>query len=179
MSTFWKVVREYDGKRSFKRIGTITNESNQLSTVDTEKANLFNRYFTTIGSTGHNQCVTFNQPHRHVYQITPIQSKIDISFDTYTNSFKKAIKPDKAADNDDILPKHLKAIGLETCGLFNVIKQAIECGHFPKSWKIGKVICAYKKGSQSKLVNYRPITLLSVASKVLEKVILKSLVNHI
>ena len=73
----------------------------------------------------------------------------------------------------------MKAIGPISAGLYKVIKCSIEKKKFPTDWKTGKVTCLYKKGSKSNCNNYRPITLLSVASKVLEKVILDQLTDHL
>ena len=47
---------------------------------------------------------------------------------------------------------------------------------FPDGLKVGKVVPIYKKGSKNKIRNYRPITVLSVFSKVFEKLIFNRLI---
>ena len=54
--------------------------------------------------------------------------------------------------------------------LFNA---GVECGFFPNTLKIAKVISVFETGDKTKLTNYRPISLLSCFSKTLEKI-----VNH-
>ena len=42
-------------------------------------------------------------------------------------------------------------------------------GQFPDSWKIARVIPLFKKGSDADVNNYRPISILPVVSKIIEK----------
>ena len=64
-----------------------------------------------------------------------------------------------------------------------IINSSIEQGKFPESWKEGVVTPVLKKGSATDKKNYRPITCLSVLSKVLEKIICDQItvidINHI
>ena len=46
-------------------------------------------------------------------------------------------------------------------------------GVFPSSWKIAKVTPVYKSGSVKEIENYRPVSILSVVSKVMEKEVRK------
>ena len=41
-------------------------------------------------------------------------------------------------------------------------------GHFPECWKTSSVVQILKSASHSELTNYRPISLLSIVSKMLE-----------
>ena len=45
----------------------------------------------------------------------------------------------------------------------------MEQSKVPASWKLANVIPAHKKGDRDPVSNYRPISLLSIVSKVLEK----------
>ena len=44
-------------------------------------------------------------------------------------------------------------------------------------WKTANVIPLYKKGAKDKEENYRPVSLTSIASKICEKIVRKSIVN--
>ena len=59
--------------------------------------------------------------------------------------------------------------------IIGLINETIRSGIFPEVLKRAKVIPIFKKGDQTNLNNYRPISLLPVLSKVLEKVINKQL----
>ena len=52
-----------------------------------------------------------------------------------------------------------------------IINTSITTGEFPEEWKIAKIIPLFKKGNRKTTKNYRPVSLLSVAGMVLEKII--------
>lgn len=59
--------------------------------------------------------------------------------------------------------------------IFNISMQTCT---FPDKWKISKVCPIYKKGAKSDITNYRPIAILSVFSKVFEKIVHKKLYSE-
>jgi len=62
------------------------------------------------------------------------------------------------------------------CYLFNLF---FLTGAVPNTFKIAKVIPIYKKGDKSSIENYRPISLLSVFDKILEKLMYGRLYNYL
>ena len=48
-------------------------------------------------------------------------------------------------------------------------------GVVPDKLKEAKVVPVYKKSDRKNVINYRPIALLPIFSKILEKIILKTL----
>ena len=80
----------------------------------------------------------------------------------------------KATGPDDVSIKLLKI----ACKVPNVIKSlthilnlSLDQGDFLSEWKIARVQPIYKSGSKLSVENYRPISLLSIPSKILEKAI--------
>ena len=64
--------------------------------------------------------------------------------------------------------------------LAKLFKKCISESCFPSSWKIASVVPVFKNsGERSDPQNYRPISLLSVISKVFESLISSSLTNHL
>ena len=53
--------------------------------------------------------------------------------------------------------------------LCNIINDSFSSGVFPDLMKLAKVILLYKKSSPEEPTNYRLISLLSVSSKIIEK----------
>jgi hypothetical protein len=177
VKSFWKLVADFQGKNTHTKIGTLIDANGNAVTNDYNKANLLNHHFATVGE---RMCAPkIDKGNQHIYRVTPTCPELEFSYEIYKEAFSKSIKPGKAAGMDKISPKYLNAIGPDSSGLYHVIKQSIAQRCFPTTWKIGKVSCLHKKGKSSDCHNYRPITLLSVASKVLERVILSQINNHI
>ena len=60
-----------------------------------------------------------------------------------------------------------------------IYKLCIDKNYFPKAFKQAKVISIYKSGDNKDPSNYRPISVLSVLSKPLEKHIDKHLLSYL
>ena len=56
-----------------------------------------------------------------------------------------------------------------------IFRSMLEGGVFPDDWKKSNVVPIHKKDSKNLIKNYRPINLLPVFSKVLERLIFNSL----
>ena len=60
-----------------------------------------------------------------------------------------------------------------------IVNASIRTGKFPRIWKIAKIVPIYKnKGSKLEPKSYRPVSILSPVSKVLECCILEQLESH-
>ena len=57
--------------------------------------------------------------------------------------------------------------------------QSLNTGNIPSDWLLVNVTPVYKKGSKDIPVNYRPISLTSVCSKVMEHIIYHSIMSHL
>ncbi|KAG5674521.1 hypothetical protein PVAND_004483 [Polypedilum vanderplanki] len=92
----------------------------------------------------------------------------------------KSLPNNKAPGNDDIkncLLKQLPPMGFEI--LLTIFIACFKLGYFPKKWKHARItpICKPQKDPK-KSTSYRPISLLSSISKVLEKLILAKINKH-
>ncbi|ELT87500.1 hypothetical protein CAPTEDRAFT_40823, partial [Capitella teleta] len=86
----------------------------------------------------------------------------------------------KACTPDDIAPIVLKECGLALAPslavLFNTM---LYTGSVPENWKLANVIPVFKKGDKQDVANYRPISLLCIVSKVMERCIFNYLCNYL
>ena len=80
----------------------------------------------------------------------------------------------KSSGPNSIPIKLLKVLDLPISNDLSIlINESFETGIFPEKLKIAKVISIFKKGLASRKSNYRPISLLSVFSKLFEKLMHK------
>ena len=62
--------------------------------------------------------------------------------------------------------------------LFEIFKKSFASGIVPSQLKISKVIPVFKNGDRTQMDNYRPISLLNVFSKILEKIVANRMTNY-
>ena len=72
--------------------------------------------------------------------------------------------------------KHINAIISPV--LCSLINKSVFNGTFPNSLKIARVVPLYKSGDRSSVANYRPISILSVFSKIFERVVYSQLCGY-
>ena len=86
----------------------------------------------------------------------------------------------KASGPDGITAKELKVAAQElSYSIANICRMGYMQGKYPSSWKEGKVKSVVKSGVASDRGNDRPLTLLSIPSKVSEAVICDQLDNQV
>ena len=104
-------------------------------------------------------------------------------FTISTNGIKKmlgTLKPHKAAGPDMIRPLILRDLRDTIAPILQVIfSRSLETGKLPRDWKVANVVPIFKKGSKHLPVNYRPVSLTCVCSKVKEHVIVSQVNRHL
>ena len=63
--------------------------------------------------------------------------------------------------------------------LLNIVNNSITTCIFPSAWKIARVVPVHKSGNKTDLNNFRPISILSVLSKITEKVVCIQLMSYL
>ena len=92
----------------------------------------------------------------------------------------KAMKTKKSVGLDGISMFILKESISEMVEPFTfIINKSLTEGIVPDKWKVAKVIPIHKKGDKLDFNNYRPISLLPCASKVMERVVQRQLLNYL
>ena len=88
----------------------------------------------------------------------------------------RELKPHKACGPDGLSARILMECADEIAVPLEIIcRLSVRSGVFPTQWKRANVIPVYKKGSKKLPGNYRPVSLLPICSKILEKVVSESL----
>ena len=91
----------------------------------------------------------------------------------------KNLDPAKAHGCDNISIKIIKICSESlTVPLRIIFEQSLKEGRFLEIWTKANIVPVHKKEDKNLLKNYRPVSLLSIFSKIFERVIYKSLLNH-
>ena len=90
------------------------------------------------------------------------------------------LKSSKSRGIDYIETGTIKLVAKEILpAITHIINISINQGTFPTIWKQAKVIPLLKKGDPLSAKNYRPVALLPIFSKILEKAIFTQIVEYL
>ena len=90
------------------------------------------------------------------------------------------ISPNKATGFDEISAKIIKmAAPTIVSSLTHIINLSLFSGVIPQEWKSAKIVPIFKSGSATDRANYRPISVLPVLSKIIEKVVHKQMTDYL
>ena len=156
----------------------VNNESINFSV---EMAEVFNDYFATIDQIW--QVKYSHQPssRNSIYspRILYFLSKLQ-ALALHVCRFLNQLDAKKATGLDRIPCKLLKLCSsIVGPSLAYIFKSCIDAEIFPNEWKIAKVTPLFKKGSKRELGNYRPISVLPLASNIFEKIIYHQLYDYL
>ena len=90
------------------------------------------------------------------------------------------LDPAKATGPDGVPARVLKECrAVLATPLAHLFSLCFEQGVHPSDWKTANMVPVHKRKSRTDMKNYRPVSLLSVVSKVMEKVINTSIMNYL
>ena len=176
VKTFWKLSKNILGCKSDRSIPPLY-ENGQIISDDLSKATLFNNYFASISSFTENVIIPDLPNFKYLTdtrldRITTNENEVE--------SLLRRINTNKSSGPDGIgnwVLKHCaKSLSFPYSKLFN---KSLETGIFPSQWKQANVCSVFKKDNKSDKTNYRPISLLSSSSKILEKIVYKRLYEYL
>ena len=62
--------------------------------------------------------------------------------------------------------------------LTQIYRKILQTGEYPKIWKVATVSALHKKNDKCDVSTYSPVSLLSISSKILERILFIRLYNH-
>ncbi|CAB3981872.1 Hypothetical predicted protein [Paramuricea clavata] len=162
-----------DGKFLAKCL--VVNARSLLSV--NKKDELFNVYFSSVLNGNDNPIDSITPPSTTGCEST--LSELNLCLDDVLIVLLN-LDTNKATGPDGIPPRVLKEtahqIAPSLCSLFN---RSLNSGSLPEEWKLANIIPVFKNGDKTHVENYRPISLLCIVSKVLERCVLSKLRDHL
>ena len=174
---FWQsinsIIPNSEGKNLINLIDQESDESIELDKV----AHEINYFFANIGE---KLALNFDQPwHPTFPKVNDVMGDLTID----GNDVLKVchdIDEKKSSAIDGLSSKILKhaflAIPIKLCKCFVL---SVTSGIFPDNWKMARVVPLFKGGDASNVSNYRPISLLPLPGKLLEKLVHQKLIVFI
>ena len=178
----WKILKEVSGKCNDKSSisdnflidGKLTNDPNVIS-------NGLCKFYSNMGKNLAKKIPPPKTPFTQ-YLPEPCDSSIFLAPTSETEVIRivNKLKSKSSSGLDGISNVLLKAIIKDISSpLTTIFNKSLNEGIFPEQMKIAKVTPQYKAKDKTLPVNYRPISLLPVISKILEKIVHKRMYSFL
>ncbi len=144
-------------------------------------ANVFNEYFTEVGKSLSDKLpVPKFDFSKYISDSNPYSRFLSpVTEDELLKEIDK-LNNKKSTGIHDIPTKILKACKHHIMSkLLKLINLSFTSGVFPDGIKVAKVIPLYKKNEHYIVGNYKPISILSCISKIIERLMLKQLSSYL
>ena len=178
---FWKLFKLNSRASNIPQSVLWKTENDQKVANNTISiAELFNSYFASIFTNHlHNHemkntdTADFNEP--------PPQILNEINFsELEVFAALRSLNPDKALGPDGIPGRILKETAKQIApSLTLLFNKSLHSAVVPGKWKLANVVPVFKRGIKEHVQNYRPISLLCIVSKVLERCISNNIWEHL
>ena len=167
---FWSFIKSK--RQEASGVSALMNEDGYLQSDSSVKAEILNKQFQSVYTREDTDSIPEKGP-------SPNQPMQDISINP--NGVKKLLKdlkPYKAAGPDGIPTYILRLAAEELSPILSRIYQfSLDTGSVPSDWREALIVPLFKKGLKHMASNYRPVSLTSVACKVLEHIVHSSIMQ--
>jgi len=165
---FYKYVNSCISYRS--TIGALVDENDTIVTSDSDKANMFNVYYASVG-------VADDGIVPPCPNVAVKSTNENIRFDEVSVlAAIHKVKPNLSAGPDGLPPLLFNQLRYNLAQLYN---QLFSVSTVPPTWKQAIITPVFKKGTAGAVCNYRPISLTCVASKIMEHAIANQIYVHL
>ena len=172
---FWRAIKYLSKRQS--SIPTLADEDGNEALTGSQKADMLNKFFSNCFNCLSAPLKDWSESDFNLPDDPP--DELLCNEDTVCELLA-SLDVSKSSGPDGISAKMLKhtavSIAPSVTQLFNL---SIKNGRVPRGWKLSTVVPIPKSGRSHSPDNYRPISLLSVLSKVLEKHIHTLIFNHL
>ena len=143
---------------------------------DAEKATIFNEYFSSVFTV---EDTTTTIPTVHSVCSPPVIDSIDITPEVVLNKITN-LQSGKSSRPDGWPVQIIKSMGEAISVPLSIIfNKSFNSGILPEDWKCAHITPIHKKGARNLVSNYRPVSLTSIFSKLMESIIKDHIMNHI
>ena len=172
----WKIIKEI-APSNF----SASNDSDKVFTKET--LDLFNNHFVNIGPTIESK---LKQENATIQSTERPRTAAETSFSFVATSAEEVMEivsniPANKATGIDNIPIRAIKMGIEKLAypISILINRIIVEGRIPNEFKLALTTPVHKKGDVDNPENYRPISVLPIMGKIMEKVLVKQLYTYL
>ena len=179
-SSTWKLTNNILGRKNKSKIPHALIHDDDEVTDCKKMCNIFNHYFVNVG-----QNLASAIQNNNINPINYLGERCLNTFSFMATTPQEIFNTIKTFDNKkssiNTVPTFIikKVSHIISPLLSEIFNQCINEGTFPDKLKTGRVTPLYKEGNVAEVSNYRPITSLSVFSKLFEKLVHKRMTSFI
>lgn len=173
---FWRYVNSKSKSQdTIPDLKLNTNSTDSIATTDKEKAQALSDFFASVLKIEPDDAI----PDTWHNNIQTTLSDITITEEMVKKKLKE-LKISKSPGPDQLFPKILQSTANQiTKPLTTIFNRSLQERTVPSSWKIGKISAIHKKGPRNICGNYRPISLTSIVSKIMESIIRDEIMDYL
>ena len=180
MQKTWSVIKRILNKSKGGVSRSMIIHNNETITDDHKIANSFNNFFVNVGSKLANRIPS-----------SPISPSRYMKNQIVNSIFLETVSPEKllqvikclkhsAVGYDELDAQHIKSSSsIILQPLLHICNLSFIHGVFPDGMKLAKVIPLFKSGNSMKVNNFRPVSILPILSKILERLMYNRLLKFI
>ena len=177
----WSLVNELCDKRTFRDLPDRIRINGTLVSNKKDLADYFNKNFAEMGK---KIAENFEDNKDYKMSLKNHQLKSSLKLlkinNTQTQQLINDLIPKQSHGHDLCTNRLLKQLKAEISPIITIlINNSVRDSTYPKIFKLSRVLPLYKAGKMTEPSNYRPISLGSSISKLLEKHIKKQLNNYL
>ena len=175
--SIWKLIRSLGGDKPTRQPEFLKVTKEKIISTAADIADYFNLHFTTVADKAKRSLLTTNgcnldKLKQFVSERLPLESQFTISPVTadMVKVYLLKIPANKATGVDGISCALLR-LGITelASSIAKLINLSLSSGAFPSRWKRARVTALHKAGNMDDVNNYRPISVLPVLSKIIER----------
>lgn len=173
--SLWKATRNLEQRK--EQIPPIRQPNGTWARTDSEKAHAFAQHLEKVFQPNPSQLSqteeeNINEELTAAFQMSPLPELFTVT--EVHKMIQNNLHPNKAPGYELITGKLIKELPKKGVVFLTIIFNAVlRLGYFPAQWKVALVILILKPGkSPNDVSSYRPISLLPILSKLLEKLLL-------
>ena len=180
----WKTLKKIIPSNKAPSVNNIIDSSNCIKTGK-DVANSFNQYFTSVGEDLSRKFDNdnLNCPCNDA-NVLQCNNKDSFKFYNVSSDFVYeqicSMDNNKSTGFDQFNVRLLKlAAPFVSSALAYICNLSLSNSKFPKEWKNAKVTPIFKSGDKNDVSNYRPISVLPILSKIIERAVHNQLYHYL